>query len=90
MEGVDYGESTKSQMERPTGHDFRQTLLPSRMIHRGNKTAAKWDADFIRPSGHSVNSGGDANQSAKSAVHSSRRRANLNQILAAKGGGSSD
>ena len=80
MEGVDYGEGTKSYMERPP--DFRQTLLPTRTIQRGHRTVAKWDPDFVR---HRYG-GGETNQSSKSAAHTSRRRVNLNQILASSKG----
>ena len=43
MEGVDYGEGSKS-----VGPKFRQTLLPNRTIQRGHRTAAKQDPDFGR------------------------------------------
>ena len=81
MEGVDYGEGAKSYMERPV--DFRQTLLPTRTIQRGHRTVTKRDTDFGKPRY------GDTNQSIKSAVHTSRRRVNLNQILASSKGSDS-
>ena len=80
MEGVDYGEGTKSYMDRTAAPDFRQTLLPTRTIQRGHRTVAKRDPDFSKPRY------GDTNQSVKSAVHTSRRRVNLNQILASSKG----